>query len=98
MVHHEYPDHYQFTTSNIEKLRQAFYTHPATEKLIITTEKDAQRLLSSAIQELLLNLPVFYLPVKIDLKATDKVTFDKKILDYVSIHTRNRTIYKAENS
>ncbi|MCD0488035.1 tetraacyldisaccharide 4'-kinase [Pedobacter sp. MC2016-14] len=95
---HEYPDHYQFSLADIDKLCKAFKQHPGTEKIIITTEKDAQRLLSSAIQELLLNLPVYYLPVKVALKAEDKITFDKKILDYVSSHTRNRTIHKAENS
>ncbi len=97
MVHHEYPDHYQFGTADIEKLIKDYKRHPATEKIIITTEKDAQRLLNAVLQKLLLNLPVFYLPVKIDLRGGDKVTFDQKILDYVSITTRNRTIYKTEN-
>jgi len=91
--HYDYPDHYRFTTKDIEKLVKAFKQHPSKEKIIITTEKDAQRLLSEILKELLLNLPVFYLPVQINILADDKATFDKKILDYVSIHRRDRTIY-----
>jgi len=88
--HHEYPDHYRFSLQNIKALVDAFNRNPSKEKLIITTEKDAQRLLDDSFKELLLNLPVFYLPIKIALQEEDKVTFDQKILDYVSSTTRNR--------
>jgi tetraacyldisaccharide 4'-kinase len=88
--HHDYPDHYRFTTQNIQQLVNAFKNDPSEEKIIITTEKDAQRLLDDVLKELLLNLPVFYLPVKITLQEEDKATFDQKILDYVSSTTRNR--------
>lgn len=90
IYHHNYPDHYQFTKSDIEKLIGAFQRHIGTEKIIVTTEKDAQRLLGITFKELLLNLPVFYLPIKIELQKEDKATFDQKILDYVSSTTRNR--------
>lgn len=88
--HHEYPDHYRFSLQNIKRLVDAFHHNPSKEKLIVTTEKDAQRLLDDTFKELLLNLPVFYLPIKIALQQEDKVTFDQKILDYVSSTTRNR--------
>ncbi|ETZ19984.1 tetraacyldisaccharide 4'-kinase [Pedobacter sp. V48] len=88
--HHEYPDHYRFTVQNIQQLVNAFKNDPSEEKIIITTEKDAQRLFDDVLKELLLNLPVFYLPVKITLQEEDKTTFDQKILDYVSSTTRNR--------
>lgn len=88
--HHDYPDHHKFTVQNIQQLVRDFNECPAVEKIIITTEKDAQRLISNTLKELLLNLPVFYLPIKIALHEQDKVTFDQKILDYVSSTTRNR--------
>ncbi|HKG05223.1 MAG TPA: tetraacyldisaccharide 4'-kinase, partial [Pedobacter sp.] len=88
--HHEYADHYNFRTRDVEKLVNAFQEHPSKDKLIITTEKDVQRLNNAALKELLLNLPVFYLPVKIALGDKDKAIFDQKILDYVSGTTRNR--------
>jgi tetraacyldisaccharide 4'-kinase len=75
---------------NVMRLVQAFHADPSKEKIIVTTEKDAQRLLDVSFKELLLNLPVFYLPIKIELQKEDKNTFDQKILDYVSSTTRNR--------
>ncbi|TCC95420.1 tetraacyldisaccharide 4'-kinase [Pedobacter hiemivivus] len=88
--HHDYPDHYHFRMQDVMKLVQAFNNDPSKEKIIVTTEKDAQRLLDVSFKELLLNLPVFYLPIKIELQKEDKNTFDQKILDYVSSTTRNR--------
>lgn len=88
--HYDYPDHHQFSQRNIENLVRAFNSDERKEKIIITTEKDAQRLLDVTFKELLLNLPVFYLPIKIDLQKEDKATFDQKILNYVSSTTRNR--------
>ena len=88
--HYDYPDHYHFKVKDIMELLQGFEKDPSAEKIIITTEKDAQRLLGDTLKELLLNLPVFYLPVQIGIRAKDKATFDQKILDYVSNHTRNR--------
>ena len=90
LQHFEHPDHYQFSKQDIQKLINAYQEAPVKEKLIITTEKDAQRLLDATLKELLLNLPVFYLPVKIALPEEDKTTFDQKILNYVSSTTRNR--------
>ncbi|WP_316771651.1 tetraacyldisaccharide 4'-kinase [Pedobacter frigiditerrae] len=84
----EYPDHHQFTVENINQLKKAFNEHPAKEKIIITTEKDSQRLLGDNLKDLLLNLPIYYLPIEIELAPKDKFTFDKNILDYVANHKR----------
>lgn len=88
--HHDYPDHHRYSKQNIENLVKAFNTSRGKEKIIITTEKDAQRLLDITFKELLLNLPIFYLSIEIDLQKEDKATFDQKILNYVSSTTRNR--------
>jgi len=90
IVHHDYPDHHTFSSQNLSKLVEAFLQHPAKEKIIITTEKDAQRLFDVTIKELLLDLPVFYLPICIDVEAGRKKIFDQKILKYVSDTARNR--------
>jgi tetraacyldisaccharide 4'-kinase len=88
--HHDYPDHHRFSKQNIENLVNAFNSTTGKEKIIITTEKDAQRLLDITFKELLLNLPIFYLSIEIDLQKEDRTTFDQKILNYVSSTTRNR--------
>jgi tetraacyldisaccharide 4'-kinase len=80
----EYADHHNFTVENIKALIQTFSKHPAQEKIIITTEKDSKRLLGDNLKDLLVDLPIFYLPIEIVLASKDKFTFDKNILDYVS--------------
>lgn len=90
VIHHDYPDHHSFTLQNLTKLVEAFKRYPDKEKIIVTTEKDAQRLFDVTFKELLLNLPVFYLPIRIVLEADHKKIFDQKLLTYVSDTARNR--------
>ncbi len=94
---HRYPDHHKFSKAEIKALVKAFEEHPDPEKLIVTTEKDAQRLLDESIKDLLVNLPVFFLPIKVDIHASDQATFNQEILEYVSKHTRNRSVHQAKN-
>jgi len=88
--HHDYPDHHSFSRQNLSRLADAFLRHPAKEKIILTTEKDAQRLFDVTFKELLLNLPVFYLPIKVNIDEDRTQAFNQKILKYVSDTARNR--------
>ncbi|RZL17504.1 MAG: tetraacyldisaccharide 4'-kinase, partial [Pedobacter sp.] len=58
IIHHEYPDHHPFSLRNIVNLVDDFRNDPAINKIIVTTEKDAMRLLDASIKELLLDLPI----------------------------------------
>lgn len=89
----EFPDHHRFTEKEIEALVIAFREHPAKEKIIVTTEKDGQRLLDNNLRDLLLNLPIYYLPIANEINAADKSRFDQKILDYVAHTQRSNKIY-----
>lgn len=82
--HFEYPDHYAFKPNDIKKLVKEFENANVENKIIVTTEKDAQRLVAVALKDLLLHLPVYYLPIKINLNTADRLKFDRKILDYVA--------------
>jgi len=90
---HCFPDHHRFRVAEISALVEAFKNDPAGDKCIITTEKDAQRLIDANIKELLVDLPVFYLPIAVQMQAADQDRFNNKIIEYVSNRTRNRTIY-----
>jgi tetraacyldisaccharide 4'-kinase len=85
---YEYPDHYEFKRHDLEKLRKDFHDHPSKEKIIITTEKDSQRLLGDNLKDLLLDLPIYDLPITISISPRDKATFDQNILNYVANHKR----------
>ncbi|MCZ4225204.1 tetraacyldisaccharide 4'-kinase [Pedobacter rhodius] len=88
--HEEFPDHYAFKTDDIKKFKSAFDAGMKKEKIIITTEKDSKRLKAAGFKDLLVNLPVYFLPVEVDLFEEDKFTFDELILNYVKSNRRNR--------
>lgn len=90
ITHEEFPDHYIFKTDDIQKFKSAFENCSKKEKIIITTEKDSQRLRATRFEDLLVNLPVYYLPIEVDLFEEDKITFDELILNYVKSNRRNR--------
>lgn len=97
VICHEYADHHKFSKAEIMLLIKAFEEHPATEKFILTTEKDAQRLLDASIKDLLLNLPVFYIPITVKIHQKDETLFQQEILTYVSSITRDPTIHQTKN-
>ena len=86
IIHHDYPDHHPFTIKNIAKLAKDFAGNSSREKIIITTEKDAQRLKLPQLQELLNGLPVYYLPVQAKIHSSDVKRFNNLIQIYVAGH------------
>jgi len=86
VVHHNYPDHHPFTPKNIAKLAAEFSACRAQKKLVITTEKDAQRLQQSWFNGALPgggDLPVFVLPIKVEFLNDSGPEFDQLISNYV---------------
>lgn len=93
VIEHQYPDHHKFSRTDLQSLVKAFHQHPSSEKVILTTEKDAQRLLDESIKDLLVNLPVFFLPIRVEIQEKDQTTFNQEIQEYVSGTSGNFTIY-----
>ena len=89
-IHHEeFPDHYVFKSDDITRFKKAFESGVKKEKIIITTEKDSKRLKAAGFKDLLVNLPVYFLPIEVELFEEDKITFDELILNYVKSNRRN---------
>lgn len=90
VIHHNYPDHHPFTLKNITKLADEFLSCAAEKKVIITTEKDAQRLneqwFKPALEDVE-NLPVFVLPIQVEFLNNGNAAFDQIIYNYVREHT-----------
>ncbi len=87
--HFDYPDHHPFSIKNIAKLVNAYHTEKAGSKLILTTEKDAQRLKVEPVWQLLRGLPVYYVPVKTEIHSPDTERFEALIKNYVAGTIRN---------
>lgn len=84
VIHHKYPDHHDFSGKNITKLVRSFNELAMGDNLIITTEKDAQRLSLKSIKEQLSGLPVYYLPVEAEFHEPEKAQFNNLIEEYAS--------------
>jgi len=89
IIHHNYPDHHSFSLKNITKLAEGFNTCKSEKKLIITTEKDAQRLGVHELKEILSGLPVFVQPIGVNF-LNDKQQFDQTVLKYVREYKPHR--------
>ncbi len=82
-----FPDHHSFTKRDWKRIEKAYNKHNCDA--IITTEKDAVRLLLQNEYIERWGSKTFVLPIEIDLKEfTD--TFNQNILHYVKENTRNR--------
>jgi tetraacyldisaccharide 4'-kinase len=61
----------------------------ARDKIIVTTEKDAQRLRSPELAAMLANLPIYVVPVAADFEEPDKEDFDHLLKQHAREHTYN---------
>ncbi len=90
IIHHNYPDHHTFTLKNITKLAAEFNECTSQKKIVITTEKDVQRLEGSWFKTALPakeHLPVFVIPIRVEFLNGGGKRFDQLIIDYVREHT-----------
>ena len=86
IIHHKYPDHYPFTIKNIAKLASEFSLCNMQKKVIITTEKDAQRLNEAWFKKefnKVADITIYTLPIEVAFLNNGKQDFDQLIFEYV---------------
>lgn len=82
IAHKRFSDHHSFTKHDINSLRRFAQKHPRT--LLLTTEKDAQRLLHRDNLGDDVKKRLFYLPVETEFLTWDEYfRFQKALLEYV---------------
>ncbi len=86
----KYPDHHRFSPKDARKIKHTFQEIISHNKIIITTEKDAMRLCTPEIIDIIGDLPIFYWPIRVNLHKEDKPIYEKQILDYVRKNSRVR--------
>lgn len=65
-----FPDHHLYKTSDVVMIRRLFEKYQ--DCMILTTEKDAVKLKNEAFHEYLAEIPIFALPIKINMSLKDK--------------------------
>jgi tetraacyldisaccharide 4'-kinase len=90
IIHHNYPDHHRFSLKNITKLADEFSACTSKNKLIITTEKDAQRLVDLPVVK---QLSVLVLPIGISFLNGAGQQFDNFTSNYVRKYTKHHSIH-----
>ena len=85
-----YKDHHTYTKDDIDRIKSNYSDIYTRKKLLITTEKDAMRLLNPEIRSLAAELPFYYVPMEIEFHEKDKQLFDETILNYVRENKRKR--------
>ncbi len=79
----DFPDHHQFSRSDLIKIRNKYEDFFTKNKIIVTTEKDVMRLINSPYISELNNLPVFYIPMEAKIHKKDREEFNNQIINYV---------------
>ncbi len=77
-----YSDHHPYTPADVRSLISRFGEIANPNKLIVTTEKDAQRLLIPALVNLLADLPVYVIPIQVLFNDTDEQLLRQTVLNY----------------
>lgn len=92
-----YSDHHAFTEKDIANINQQ-YSMVEDNKIIITTEKDATRLIgmNSLSEEIRNN--IYTLPIHITFMLGQGEKFNHKILSYVRKNSRNGKLVKTKNN
>lgn len=80
----QFNDHHNFTEKDIDIIIEKYNNMIGKNKVIITTEKDAMRLINSSLMNKLDNIPVFVVPIKIKFHKEEGTSFNEEILNYIN--------------
>ena len=78
----KYRDHHIFTIDDLKTIRKRFQQIDSPHKIILTTEKDAVRLLKFDAE--LTDLPLFVIPVRHDFLFGEETKFNELVINFVS--------------
>jgi tetraacyldisaccharide 4'-kinase len=85
-----FSDHHCFTVSDIQKMSKYADRSMRKNCSVITTEKDAIRLMDSKLKTEVEQLPIFYIPIEVTFHPKYKTKFEEQIHEYVKANTTHR--------
>jgi tetraacyldisaccharide 4'-kinase len=78
-----FADHHDYTKRDIDSIIKRYDEVLGKNKIMVTTEKDAMRLLNSPYLSRFENLPLFYIPIEVRFHESQGQDFDNQVLAYV---------------
>jgi tetraacyldisaccharide 4'-kinase len=78
-----FSDHHNYSDADLIRIKESFNNFAARNKIIVTTEKDVMRIETLWTKEALKELPIYYIPIMVDLFPDDKEKFNKIVTAYV---------------
>lgn len=82
LEHVPYPDHHHYTESDVRRLREKMDSFGAGLEAVITTEKDAVRLVGTSLLDRFGSTPVFYLKLDLQFLFGTNERFERLILHH----------------
>ena len=82
--HLTFSDHHVFKKRDIENMISSYNRAIMRSRVIITTEKDAMRLMTSDLWQLIVHLPIFSIPIEVKFHRKYRKDFENQIIKYVS--------------
>jgi tetraacyldisaccharide 4'-kinase len=79
----QFSDHHDFTEKDIDMVIERYNALIGKHKIIVTTEKDAMRLINSSFVNKFDEIPVFTIPIKVKFHNEESNNFDDEIIKYV---------------
>lgn len=96
LIHMRFRDHHDFNENDVMNINTMFAALP-NPKCIITTEKDASRLISTKGLSDEVKQNIFALPIEVNVMLDKKEEFDSLIVNYVKKNSRNSTLNKNKH-
>jgi|FLOH01.1.fsa_nt_gi tetraacyldisaccharide 4'-kinase len=89
----DFPDHHTYRRKDMQHIIRTYDDVFTRKKIIITTEKDAMRLIKSEYISMLGKVPLFYIPIEIKFHGLDNANFSNQIKKYVRENKRDNSIH-----
>ena len=91
-----FPDHHNFRPKDIRRINEVFATLPSP-KCIVTTEKDAARIVAQKGLSNEVRQNIYSLPVHIRFMLDQEEKFNENIIGYVRKNSRNSILVKGKD-
>jgi tetraacyldisaccharide 4'-kinase len=89
----KFADHRNFSSLDVERIRNRFNKLDKENRVIITTEKDAIRLRDAMHLDEELKRAFYYIPIKVRFLNNRTDDFNKEIIDYVRKNKKHSFLY-----